>query len=162
MISTTSKSNSLPDLLYRSRFIIALLLSLVLLLMSCSKSEIIAKAINDAQKYFEDNVLNRDFQVKLATDNGSDLTTQYSGYLFRLTKNTYYDGPLTATSGSTVYSGTWSSNEDYSKLVINLPSLPAEFVFLNREWKFTSKALPVLKLAPWGTTEPKVLHMERL
>ncbi len=162
MISTTSKSNSLPDLLYRSRFIIALLLSLVLLLMSCSKSQIIAQAINDAQKYFEDNVLNRDFQVKLATDNGSDLTAQYSGYLFRLTKNTYYDGPLTATSGSTVYSGTWSSNEDYSKLVINLPALPAEFVFLNREWRFTSKVLPVLKLAPWGTTEPKVLHMERL
>ena len=162
MTSTTSKQNSLPDLIYRSRFIIALLLSLLLLLMSCSKSQIEAKLINDAQQYFEANVLNRNFRVELATDNGADLTPQYNGYLFVLKKNTSYDGPLTATSGSNIYTGTWSSNEDYSKLVISLPATPAEFVFLNREWKFTKKTLPIMELAPWGSTEPKVLHMERL
>ena len=48
-----------------------------------------------------------------------------------------------------------------SKLVITLPTTPSIFVFLNREWRFTKKALPEMELAPWGTTEPLVLHMLR-
>jgi len=161
-LSLSQKVDSLPDFLYRSRFVIVVLLSIILLLASCSKSAIEAKYVSAAQQYFEDNVLNRDFRVELATDNGTDITSQYTGFLFKLTKNTYYDGPLTATSGTTVYSGTWSSNEDYSKLVISLPTAPPSFAFLIREWKFTDKTFPILKLAPWGTTEPDVLHMERL
>jgi hypothetical protein len=151
----------LPLFFYRYRFIIVLVLSLFLLLTGCSKSKIQAIALTEAQSYFETNVLNRDFRVQLATDSGVDLTAQYSSYLFRLLENTVYDGQLTATIGSTVYAGTWSCNDDYSKLVISLPSGPGPFVFLNREWKFTKKSLPVMELAPWGTTDPKVLHMER-
>lgn len=162
MLSTPSRSNNLPDLIYRSRFIIVLLISIMLLLMSCSKSAIEAKAISAAQQYFEDNVLNSNFRVELATDNGTDLTAQYTGYLFKLLKNTSYDGPLTATNGATVYTGTWACNEDYSKLVITLPAGPTSFLFLSREWKFTKKSFPIMELAPWGTTEPDVLHMERL
>ena len=74
-------------------------------------------------------------------------------------KTDYYHGPGEIRKGTTVYSGTWSSNTDYSKLVITLPSTPSEFVFLNREWRFTKKAFPQMELAPWGTTEPLVLHM---
>ena len=85
-----------------------------------------------------DNVLNQNFTISLATNNGVDLTANYSGYLFKMMKTDYYHGPCTATKGSTVYTGTWSSNSDYSKLVITLPSSPTEFVFLNREWKLTA------------------------
>ncbi len=161
-ISLLQKVDNLPEFLYRSRFIIVILLSIVLLLASCSKSAIEAKAISAVQQYFEDNVIGRDFRIELATDNGTDITSQYTGFLFRLTKNTSYDGPFTATMGATVYSGTWSSNEDYSKLVISLPTAPPSFAFLIREWKFTKKSFPIMELAPWGTTEPDVLHMERL
>jgi hypothetical protein len=141
--------------------------ALVLFIISCSKKppEYIA---NVYEQYFETNILNRDYIVRLATDNGTDLTAQYANYRFRLLKNTFYDGPMQATkigvSPEEVYTGTWSSNEDFSKLVITLnqPSTPAEFNFLNRPWKFTKKEVPVMQLAPWGTTEPKVLHMERL
>ena len=97
----------------------------------------------------------------VATDNGADLTAQYTGYTFVLYKSTYYNGPMTAVKNGVTYNGTWSSNDDYSKLVITFPSTPAEFVFLNREWKFTKKSLPIMELAPWGTLEPKVLHMEQ-
>lgn len=128
---------------------------------SCSKSAVEAAQTSYAQQQFEDNILNKNFRVHLATDNGTDLTTQYSGYTFVLFKNTYYDGPMTAVKNGTTYNGTWSSNDDYSKLVITFPSTPAEFVFLNREWKFTKKSLPIMELAPWGNLEPKVLHMER-
>ncbi len=162
LLSLPGKIEGLPEFLYRSRFIIVILISIILLLASCSKSAIQADVLSAAQQYFDDNVIGRDFRVELATDNGSDITAQYTGYLFRLNKNTTYDGPLTATIGTTVYTGTWSCNDDYSKLVISLPSTPAVFGFLTREWKFTKKSLPIMELAPWGTLEPDVLHMERL
>jgi hypothetical protein len=156
----------MPELFYRSRFIIAITIAVILLCSSCSKNPF-AAAINQPgqtflQQYFEDNILNRDFKVQLATDSTADLTAQYSGYTFKLTKNTMINGPMTAVNGSVIYSGTWSSNDDYSKLVITLPASVPSFIFLNREWRFTKKAVPIMELAPWGTTEPKVLHMERL
>jgi len=147
---------------YRLRIIIALAFAALLLLSGCSKEALAAANKGLLEQYFEDNILNKDFVVQLATDNGADLTAQYNGYTFRLSKNTLLNGPLTATTTTTVYTGSWSANDDYSKLVITLPNSVAAFSFLTREWKFTKKAVPVMELAPWGTTEPKVLHMQRL
>ena len=113
------------------------------------------------EQYFETNVLNRNFTVSLAQDNGTDLTANYSGYVFVLLKTDFYHGPLQATKSGTIYNGTWSSNNDYSKLVITLSSPPSEFGFLSREWKFTSKNFPTLKLAPWGSSQALVLYMYR-
>ena len=138
------------------------ILSLILIvcIFGCGKP----KATNNGtplEKYFEENVLNRDFIVNFASDNGADLTANYNGYIFKMTKTDYYHGPAEARIGTATYMGTWSSNDDYSKLVITLPSTPSPFVFLSREWRFTSKALPQLKLAPWGSSDPLVLHMLR-
>jgi len=116
------------------------------------------------QQYFETNILNRDFKVKLATQNGTDLTSNYTGYVFRLLETTVYNGDMTAIRNDSTYSGTWNTNNDFSKLTINLsiPIIPQSFIFLNRSWRFTKKALPVMELAPWGSSEDIVLHMERL
>lgn len=154
----------MPTMIYNNRFIIALLLAIMLLAGGCKKT-IENISTNTLQGYFEDNILNKDFVVALATDNGVDKTSDYEGYTFILTKTTsFYDGPMTGTKAGVTYSGTWSSNEDYSKLVINVnsPAPPAEFTFINRAWKFTKKSLPIMELAPYGTIEPKVLHMRRL
>jgi hypothetical protein len=115
------------------------------------------------QKYFEQNVLNSNFVVSLATDNGNDSTAKYAGWVFRLLKNTYYDGPMTAVKNGQTYTGTWMCNADYGKLTINInsPSVPASFTFLNRDWRFTKKDLPTMELAPWASTAPTVLHMLR-
>jgi hypothetical protein len=153
----------MPAKAFRSRYIIALLFAVLLLAVSCKKAQ--DKITQDLlQQYFESNILNRDFIVKLATDNSTDLTSQYDGYVFRLLKNTNYDGPMTGIKNGVTYNGTWNTNEDFSKLTISLtlPSIPAEFIFLNRGWRFTKKAVPVMELAPWGNTDPIVLHMERL
>jgi hypothetical protein len=159
-IFTTFKGESMPVIIYKSRFIIAVVFATLLLLLGGCKKAIEQKQ----QNLFEDNILNRDFIVDLATDNGVDITPQFSGYTFRLAKNTLLDGPMTATNGSSpVIKGTWSSNDDYSKLTINLTSTITGFSFLNREWKFiTKRNFPNLELAPWGTTEAKVLNMKRL
>ena len=137
-----------------------IILCSLLLFPACKKA---GDLVNNPllEQYFETNILNRDFTVSLATDNNTDLTAKYVGYTFVLLKTDYYHGPLKATFGSTVYMGTWSSNEDYSKLDISLPVPPSEFTFLSRAWRFTSKSFPTLKLAPWGSTEALVLHMYR-
>lgn len=143
--------------------------SFLLLLAFCTNS--CSKELQDVingtgtssalEQYFEANVLNQDFIITLAVNNGTDITSSYNGYLFKMMKTDYYHGPAQVTKGTSVYAGTWSSNSDYSKLVITLPSTPVEFVFLTREWRFTKKAPPLLEMAPWGTTEPLVLHMLR-
>lgn len=144
-------------------FVIALLFaSLILVATGCKKGENPAAQLYE--EYFEENVLNSDFVVQLATDNGTDNTAQYNGWVFRLLKNTYYDGPMTAVKAGVTYTGTWSCDQAYGRLTINItqPSTPPEFVFLNKAWRFTKKELPVMELAPWGTTDPQVLHMRRL
>ena len=163
-LSGPAKAEGLPDLLYRSRFIIVIILSILLLLSGCKKSieNATQQQLNIYQAYFEQNILNHDYQVQLATDNGTDLTPQYNTYTFRLLETTPANGAMTATNGTSTYTGSWSCNDDYSKLVINLPSPPSAFVFLTREWRFTKKDITIMELAPWGTTEPKVLHMQRL
>jgi len=142
-----------------------LLLISAFIFTSCSKD--LQNAVNGTgtstilEQYFETNVLNQNFTINLATNNGVDLTANYNGYLFKMMKTDFYHGPAQITRGTTVYTGTWSTNTDYSKLVITLPNTPSEFVFLNREWRFTKKALPQMELAPWGNTELLVLHMLR-
>ena len=149
------------EMAYRSRLLLAIITALILL-AACKKT-VAPIQQNLAEQYFEQNILNKDFIVKLATDTGVDLTGNYTGYKFRLTKNTMYDGPMTGIRNGVTISGTWTSNADYGKLIISLtsPAAPAEFSFINRSWRFTRKALPIMELAPWGSTDPKILHMER-
>ena len=150
--------------IYKWRFVIALCMAITMLaLHGCKK--IGAEVKQDLYKqYFEENVLNRDFGVSLATDNGADSTARFNGWVFKLLKNTYYEGPMTAIKSGVTYSGSWKCNEDFGKLIIliNQPSVPPSFLFLNREWRFTKKDLPTMELAPWGSTAPVVLHMLRL
>ena len=163
ILSLSQKVEELPGFLYRLRFIIVIIFSILLLLTGCNKSpgtDLLSQ--NLYEQFFEQNILNHDYRVRLASDNGVDLTAQYSSYTFRLLKSTAFNGPVTVSNGLTNYTGSWTCNDDYSKLVLTLPSSPAEFVFLTREWKFTKKDFAVMELAPWGTTEPKVLQMERL
>lgn len=137
-----------------------LLISLLVIFASCKK---LVDKVTETQleKYFEANVLNRDFIITRATDSTSDFTSDYSGYVFVLLKTDYYHGPLKVTKGSNVYMGAWAANEDFGKLDITLPDMPSAFVFLTRSWRFTSKNLPELKFAPWGSNAQIALNMYR-
>ncbi len=155
------KLTNMPMVIYKSRFFIALAFAALLLMSGCKKT-IQTQQRNVLEQYFEENILNKDFIVHLASENGADITTQFNGFVFKLTKNTLLDGPMSATKGTNTVNGTWTANEDYSKLTITLPiTINPSISFLNREWRFTKKAIPIMELAPWGTTEAKVLHMYR-
>jgi hypothetical protein len=158
------KFDEMPNMVYNHRYFIVLMLAAALLLGSCKKTveNISEKTL---QQYFEETILNKNFVVQYAKDNTTDLTGNYTSDTFVMKKgSTYYSGEMTGSSAGVVYTGTWNSNEDYSKLDINIntPAPPSEFSFLNRSWKFTKKSLPIMELAPWGSTDPKVLHMRRL
>ena len=157
LIFLVSKCNSKMVSLKKILFLVV---PFLVVFTSCKK---LADKITETQleKYFEANVLNRDFIITLAKDSTSDITTTYSGYTFVLLKTDYYHGPLKVTKGSNVYMGTWAANEDFGKLDITLPAMPPEFVFLTRSWRFTSKNLPELKFAPWGSNANIALTMYR-
>lgn len=157
--------NHIATFLYKGRFVFAFGFAILVLFSGCKKLKAASGDRGALEELFEENFLNKNFVVHFASDNGTDLTSQYTGYTFVLTKTTsFYEGPMTGSKNGVTYTGTWTSNDDYSKLtiVLNKPSTPEEFNFLNRSWRFTKKAVPIMELAPWGTTEPKVLHMQRL
>ncbi len=156
----------MSKILFKGSVVVAIVSALLLLIAGSSCKKLAAAAGNRSalEALFEENILNRNFVVHLATDNGTDLTAQYTGYNFILTKtDSYYNGPMTGTKGGVTYSGTWACNDDFGKLTISLtnPATPPQFNFINRSWRFTKKAFPIMELAPWGSTEPMVLHMER-
>lgn len=135
-------------------------LALLLLNTSCKKK--LGSANRSVlEQYFQTNILTRNFTVSLATDSSADITADYAGEVFVLLETDLYHGPLQATKAGVAYTGTWSANSDYSQLIITLPNPPAEFAFLTRAWRFTSKNIPTMALAPWGSTAPIVLQMIR-
>lgn len=158
------KFGEIPVMIYNKRFIIAVSIAAFLLLGSCKKT-VDTISQQTLQEYFEQTILNKNFIVQYAKDSAIDLTSNFTNDTFVLKKgSTYYDGAMTGKNGPNVYTGTWRSNEDYGKLEIsiNSPTPPATYGFLNRSWRFTKKSLPIMELAPWGTLDPKILHMKRL
>lgn len=149
-----------------SKFKTIILVGFMLLgFFSCKKLELLTGNQSVLEQYFSDNVLNRNFVVDFASDNGTDITSQYKDYNFVLSKgSSVYGGKLTGTKNGVSYDGSWSTTDDFSRLVIDLSKSgnPNEFIFLNRTWKFTKKTPPVLQLEPYGSAEDKVLYMRRL
>jgi hypothetical protein len=154
------QKNYFPLIFLMKKYLTFFFFASIIVCFSCKKTiEKIERSA--AENYFNNNLIGRNFIVTLATDSTNDLTSDYAGYTFVLLKTDYYHGPLKATKGTNKYEGTWSCNEDYSKLTISLPDSIPEFKFLNRNWRFTKKDVPTLKLASWGSTAPVVLYMTR-
>jgi hypothetical protein len=161
----TPKVNELMMIIFKNRVLIALVAAILLLTTSCKKS--IIESLNETtlRQYFDEQILNKNFVIDLATDSSINKTNNYSGYTFVLSRTTsFIDGPMIGFKATDTIKGTWTSSDDYGFLTINLinPTPPASFAFINRKWKFVRKDLPVMQLAPFGTTDPKVLHMRRL
>lgn len=132
---------------------------MIFFVASCGKSN--PQESLPLEQFFETNILNKNFIVSFAQDSAVDITSDYNGYLFQLQETDLYHGPLKVTNGSSMYTGTWACDSDYGKLTITLPDTPVLFQFLTRDWRFISKNIPTMQLAPWGTTQPYFLNMTR-
>jgi hypothetical protein len=141
----------------RTRCILLVCVGFLLCLgLGCKKKKekIIEKVYEPSflNKYFEENILNRDITITMAKFQGRDTTPMYKGYVFKLLKNTYYDGPFEARLNDSLYTGTWQCNDDYSKLILDIKKNGAlEWVSIS--WKFINKTTTELELVPWFNTD---------
>lgn len=104
-------------------------------------------------------VLDKKFIIKLAIDSaGNNLTNTYDQHEIFLRKETFYKGPMEIYADGTRYDGYWESNDDYSKLNLEIEGLP-EFHFYNTLWRFTHKSLDLLKIAPVENPGQKQIHL---
>jgi|SRR5574343_1134339 len=137
-------------------YFVFILSALVLVSGGCKKKEEIiqAKAYEPStlNQFFETYILNKDIRITQAKFEGRDTTSMYTDYTFKLYKNTYYDGPFEAINSTDTFTGTWQSNEDYSKLILDISGNSAlDWVSIN--WKFKSKSTTTLELIPWFDTD---------
>ncbi|GGB16271.1 hypothetical protein [Puia dinghuensis] len=65
--------------------------------------------------------------------NGSDITTAFSGYLFKFDPNS----TVTAFTTSITVTGQWSDNIIARTVTANFPGAGAPLVYLNETWKIT-------------------------
>ena len=151
----------------KKNVLIGILFSCMLLTLSnCKKIELLTGGQSAMEKFFADNVLDKNFVVSFASDSTANITNTFDGYTFKFSKTTsFYEGTISAAKTGAIFTGNWSINSDFSKLVINLttPAIPVELVFLNRAWKFTKKDLEYMILAPWyDDNGPKVLNIKKI
>jgi hypothetical protein len=128
-------------------------------LPNCSKSDS-SPAPVDPINFFDNNFINKDLIIHLATDNGTTITSQYNGYILRFAKNAATSGSVSISNTLVSYPGTWTTTADHTTVTIVMPTPPNEFAFLNRQWKFTHYSIPIMELAPVASGDNKVLHFE--
>lgn len=161
-----SHNSHFIKVVFKWRLLIAIIFALTILYLgSCKKKDpLTGEQITLAAQYFEANILNRNFVVDSAYENGIDITARFARDTFILYKNTLEDGPMKGFNADSVYTGSWHTSEDYGKLniQINQPALLNRYVFFNRDWRFIEKNIPVMKISPWGSLALTKVYMRRL
>ncbi len=140
--------------------ILGIALTGTILFSSCDKDDTSNPSMTN-EEYFTNNALNRDFLVHLATDNGTDITAQFAGFTFRLTKTASLSGNISASNDILTENGTWSIDAAYDKITFNFPtSTISSLAFFNKQWQFTSRNSALIELSA-ANGETDVLHFQR-
>lgn len=105
-----------------------LIAGLLFFLFSCKK--FIQK---QEQNALEALVTNGLWYVTGYEQNNSNITSSFSGYLFKFDAN----NTVTATLGNTPTSGVWSDNINARTVTANFPGAAAPLVYLNETWTIT-------------------------
>src|ERR1700761_7310221 len=98
------------------------------LLFSCKKY--IQK---QEQNALEAMVTNGVWYVSAYKQNDSDITSSFSGYLFKFDAN----NTVTGTIGTSSSTGQWSDNISARTVTANFPGASAPLVYLNETWTIT-------------------------
>jgi hypothetical protein len=114
---------------------------------SCSKDE--NYPTDQKRKEIESNVKTGTWEITYFNDSGTIKTAHFTGYNFTFAAN----GVLTATNGTTTYTGTWSitdsnSNDDsLNDLHFNINfNLINDFSDLNDDWDITFQSVTKIQL----------------
>ena len=105
-----------------------LIAGLLFLLFSCKKY-----VQKQEQNALEAVVTNGLWYVTGYEQNDSDITSSFSGYLFKFDANS----TVTATLGNSSSTGQWSDNINARTVTANFPGATPPLVYLNETWTIT-------------------------
>src|SRR5882757_8587218 len=141
-------------------FIAMLLFVAIISFSNCSKDDNTTIAVSDNKKYFEDTVLDHDLILSSVSDNGTDISSQYSKYTFRFSKTSTLSGTIMIGNTDTPLTASWTVDETYNDLTISISPSPAPFAFLNDEFVFVSRTNFTLETLVKADT--KIIKFSRL
>jgi hypothetical protein len=130
-------------------------------LSSCTKGDDNSATNASSQQYFSTNVVNHDFAVLMATDNGTDITANYNGINFRFADTATLAGTATASNSLLTVHGTWTVDAAYDKITFSFPTTTlTSLSFMNKQWQFMNRNSQAIDLkAANGETDE--LHFTR-
>jgi len=111
----------------KKKIIISLSL-LVIFSASCKKY-----VQQQQQNALETLITNGTWIVTRYVENGTDITSSFSGYIFKFNSN----GTVTGTNGGAVSNGSWSGNISTKTITSDFPSAGIPINKLNAVWKIT-------------------------
>lgn len=128
---------------FKWRFAVAIATAILILFLFSCKKIVEDTQMDIAQQYFKNNILNSDFVIDSAYNNGIDVTTRFAGFKIKLLEGAdLASGPITAKKADSTINGTWLATEQYGKLTVNFISPPTGFDFFNCSWRFLEKTCP--------------------
>lgn len=138
----------MKNLFYKLMLILSISFTSTILLISCDKDDDDSNSTPSSNsQYFSANVVGRDLLVQQASDNSTDITAQFNGYTFHLTKTATYSGTISASNDLLTVNGTWSVAGDFDKITFTFPTdVISSLSFFNKEWQFSSRATTVIEL----------------
>ena len=132
--------------------LIALLL-IIAALGSCKKTaekigeDLVVKAMIDGQ-----------WKVTKFTQNGTDITSNFSGYKFQYFSNKTVDAIL---NGVTERSGVWDGNASAMTTWANFPGAPDPISLINGTWNITDSGWTYVEAKQINGAEVKTLRLDK-
>src|SRR5882757_2606673 len=102
---------------------------------SCSKKDGTMPA---TETNFDAAVLNKDFYIGSANNDGTDITAQFNGYVFKYSKSNSVAGYVIANNNLLNFNGTWTTSADFSTITLAFSNAPDDFNFMNNTWKISA------------------------
>ena len=122
-------------------------------LASCEKTaekigeDLVIKAMTDGQ-----------WKITKFTQNGTDITSSFSGYKFQYYSNKTVDAIL---NGVTERSGTWDGNASAMTTYANFPGATNPILMINGTWNITKNSWTYVEATQNNGTEVKTLRLDK-
>ena len=126
---------------------------IMIALGSCEKAvekigeDLVIKAMTDGQ-----------WKITKFTQNGTDITSNFSGYKFQYYSNKTVDAIL---NGVTERSGTWDGNASAMTTYANFPSATNPILLINGTWNITKNSWTYVEATQTNGTDVKTLRLDK-
>jgi hypothetical protein len=126
---------------------------LVFIFISCEKTaekigeDLVIKAMTDGQ-----------WKITKFTQNGTDITSDFSGYKFQYYSNKTVDAIL---NGTTERTGVWDGNASAMTTYANFSGAPNPISLINGTWNITNNSWTYVEANQTNGAETKTLRLDK-